>query len=295
MVKKNPLRVAVLIALGMFFTGPPMPAQTAAPSARTQEATPKKKAKKAKPATSVKPDRYQLEPKALAILQAASDRLAAAKTISFVAVEAYEHLSRQGAPLVYVHRSEVTLQRPDKLGVIQAADGPASEFYYNGKTMMAFSPDENTVAAIQAPPTIDAALETIYRAAAMYFPFTDLIVADPYADLKPGLKHAYYVGQSKVIGDTTTDIVAYNGDGVFVQMWVGAEDKLPRLIHAIYLEDPNELRHNLMLSDWQLDAPVPADVFTSPKIGGAKRIAFAHPHPAPSGVKPPARTRPPAQ
>jgi hypothetical protein len=293
MVKKHPLRVAVLIALSMFFTGSPgLPAQTATPSVQKQKTTPKKKAK---PTSSVKPAAYQLEPKALAILQAASNRLAAAKTISFVAVEAFEHLSRQGAPLVYVHRSEVTLQRPDKLKVIQTADGPASEFYYDGKTMMAFSPDENTVAVTHAPPTVDAALEDIYRTAAMYFPFTDLIVSDPYADLKPGLKHAYYVGQSKVVGDTTTDIVAYNGDGVFVEMWVGTEDKLPRLIHAIYIEDPNELRHNLMLSNWQLDAPVPPDAFTSPKIAGAKRIAFAHPHPEPSGVKPPVRTRPSAE
>jgi hypothetical protein len=288
------LRLVVIIALGVFFAGPAgLPAQTAAPSAQVPQTAPKRKALP-KPAP-VKPVRYQLEPKAMEVLKAASDRLAAARTISFVAVEAFEHLSRQGAPLVYVHRSEVTLQRPDKLRVIQAADGPASEFYYDGKTMMAFSPAENTVAAIQAPPTIDAALEAIYRAAAMYFPFTDLIVADPYGDLKPGLKHAYYVGQSKVIGDTTTDIVAYNGDGVFAQMWVGTEDRLPRLIHAIYLDDPNGLRHNLMLSDWQLDAPVPADVFTSSKIADAKRIAFAHPRPEPSGVKPPARTRPPAQ
>ena len=292
MVKKYPVRLAIVLALGVFFTGPPeLPAQSAAPSVQTQKKAPKKTAK---PKTrSVKPASYQLEPKALAILQAASGRLAAARTISFVAVEAFEHLSRQGAPLVYAHRSEVTLQRPDKLRVIQAADGPASEFYYNGNTMMAFSPDENTVAVIHAPPTIDAALEAIYRAAAIYFPFTDLIVADPYADLRPGLKHAYYVGQSKVIGDTTTDIVAYNGDGVFVQMWVGAEDKLPRLIHAMFLDDPDGLRHNLVLSDWQLDTPIPADVFAPPKIAGAKRIAFAHPHPEPSGVKPPARTRPP--
>ena len=295
MVMKNCLRLAALVALSVFLAGPAgLPAQTAAPSAQKPQTKPTRRAAP-KPAP-VKPAIYQLEPKAMEVLKAAGDRLAAAHTISFVAVEAFEHLSRQGAPLVYTHRSEVTLQRPDKLRVIQTADGPASEFYYNGKTMTAFSPDENTVAVVQAPPTIDAALEAIYRAAAMYFPFTDLIVADPYADMKPGLKHAYYVGQSKVIGDTTTDIVAYNGDGVFVQMWVGTEDKLPRLIHAIFLDDPNGSRHNLMLSDWQLDAPVPADVFTSPKIAGAKRIAFAHPHPEPSsGVKPPARTRPPAK
>src|SRR5262245_37675453 len=221
MVTKNCLRLAAFGALSVFLAGPAgLPAQTAAPSAQVPQAAPKKKAPKPTPA---KPARYQLEPKAVEVLKAASDRLAAARTISFVAVEAFEHLSRQGAPLVYAHRSEVTLQRPDKLRVIQTADGPASEFYYDGKTMMAFSPDENTVAVTHAPPTIDAALEDIYRTAAMYFPFTDLIVADPYADLKPGLKHAYYVGQSKVVGDTTTDIVAYNGDGVFVEMWVGTE------------------------------------------------------------------------
>ena len=135
--------------------------------------------------------------------------LAAAHTMSFVAVETFESLSRQRAPLVFAHRSEVTLQRPDKLRVILSGDGPASEFYYDGKTMMALAPAENTLAVTSAPPTIDAALKTIYDSAAIYFPFTDLIVSDPYGELGPGLKHAYYVGQSTVIGGTTTDIVAY--------------------------------------------------------------------------------------
>jgi Predicted periplasmic protein (DUF2092) len=65
---------------------------------------------------------------------------------------------------------------------------------------------QKQTAVTLAPPTIDAALKTIYDSAAIYFPFTDLIVSDPYADLNPGLKHAYYVGQSTVIGGTTTDI-----------------------------------------------------------------------------------------
>jgi hypothetical protein len=49
-----------------------------------------------------------------------------------------------------------------------------------------------SIAAIslaQAPAMIDAALEAVYGAAAIDFPFTDLIVADPYADLSPTLKH----------------------------------------------------------------------------------------------------------
>ena len=43
--------------------------------------------------------------------------------------------------------------------MITSADGPASEFYYNGKTMVAFAPAENLVAIAEAPPTIDAALK----------------------------------------------------------------------------------------------------------------------------------------
>src|SRR6266487_6176177 len=56
----------------------------------------------------------------------------------------------------------------------------------------------------EAPPTIDAALEAAYHSAAIYFTFTDLIVADPYKDMEEGLTLAYYIGQSRVVGATTT-------------------------------------------------------------------------------------------
>jgi hypothetical protein len=89
--------------------------------------------------------------------------------------------------------------------------------------------------------------------------------------------------------------VAYVGDGVFVQMWVGAEDKLPRMMHALFLNDPEELRHNLVFSDWKIDVPVPAGTFTSSKAASARRMEFAHPHPVgTTGVKP-TKSRPPAK
>ncbi len=150
-----------------------------------------------------------LEPKAIEILKAASARLAAARSMSFTAVVSYENPSRLGPPLVYTTRSDVLLQRPDKLRVITPGDGPASEFYYDGKLMMAYAPAENLLAVADAPPTIDAALLAAYNTAAIYFPFTDVIVADPYADIADGLRVAFYIGQSTVVGGATTDIVAY--------------------------------------------------------------------------------------
>ena len=36
--------------------------------------------------------------------------------------------------------------------VVVPGDGPASEFYYDGKEMIAFAPAENLVAVTAAPP-----------------------------------------------------------------------------------------------------------------------------------------------
>ncbi len=238
--------------------------------------------------------RLQLEPKALDILKATSDKLAAAHTLSFTAVELFEQLTRQGAPLGYTAKYEVTLQRPDKLRVLKPADGNDTSFYYDGKSMMGYSPTENLLAVADAPPTIDATLEKAYQLAGIAVPFDDVIVANPYGDLAPGLKHAYYVGQSHVVGGTTTDILAYAGDGVFVQLWVGADDKLPRLMRAIFLDDPNHLRHELAFTDWKLDETVPADAFAPPaSASSAKRIPFAAVHPElPASAKAPAKAQP---
>jgi hypothetical protein len=219
-----------------------------------------------------------LEPKAIELLKASSARLAAAHTLSFTAVEIFEQPSRHGHPLAYATASDVTLQRPDKLRVIVAGDGPASEFYYDGKVMMAYAPAENLLAVADAPPTIDATLDAAYKLAGIYFPFTDLIVADPYQDMAKGLKLAYYVGQSHVVGGTTTDIVAYIDNGVFLQVWIGAEDKLPRMVHATFLDDPERMRHHLELSNWKLDAPAQG-AFAPANAAAAKRMPFAHPHP----------------
>jgi hypothetical protein len=222
-------------------------------------------------------DTAALEPKAIEILKASSARLAAAKSMKFTAVVSYENPSRLGPPLVYTTTSDVTLKRPDKLQVITAGDGPASEFYYDGKTVTSFAPAENLVAIAEAPPTIDATLEAAYHYAAIYFPFVDVLVADPYKDLADELQLAFYIGQSKVVGGTTTDIVAYALPNVFVQIWVGDEDKLPRMARAVYRNDPAQLRHQVEFSKWQLDGTLDNVAFASPKAGAASRIPFDRP------------------
>ena len=267
-------------------------------SAQTPPATAPAKpapAKAAKPAKKATQAEYKLvlEPKAMDLLKAMSAKLAGAKSMSFTAVVGYEFPSKLGPPIVHTTRHDVTMQRPDKLRVLMPGDGPASEFYYDGKVMMAYAPAENLVAIADAPPTVDAALQDAFNTAAIYFPFEDLLVADPYKALTDRAIVAFYVGPSGVVGGVKTDMVAWANPDVFLQIWIGTDDKLPRRVRAVFAADSRQLRHELELSNWQLDPAVPAGTFVSAKTQAAGSMPFAHPAPkAPPGVKPIAKSKP---
>lgn len=234
-----------------------------------------------------------IEPKAIEVLKASCDRLASARSMRFTAVVSYESPSRLGPALAYTTRSEVTVQRPDKLRVITPADGPATAFFYDGKTMTAFVPAENLIAVSDAPPTIDGALKAAFETADIYYPFTDLIVADPYKALSDGMITAFYIGQSTVVGDTTTDMIAYADSDVFIQAWIGAEDKLPRMVRAVYRSDRARLRHQLEISNWQLNIVLPDGSFSPVGAEGAMPIDFSRPITAPPApVAAPAKPKP---
>jgi hypothetical protein len=71
-----------------------------------------------------------------------------------------------------------------------------------------------------------------------------------------------------------------------MQAWIGSEDKLPRRVRAVFRDDPLWLRHDMQLSNWQLNPSVAADTFVSVKAQSAGRMPFAAPTPPPRGAKP---------
>jgi hypothetical protein len=221
--------------------------------------------------------RAPIEPKALDILKAACKALVDAKTMSFTAVNTYEKAALNGQPLYYATHNQVTLQRPNKLRVITLGDGIPDEFYYDGKTMMAYVPSEDLVAVADAPPTIDQLLDVVWDKAAIDFPFSDVIVSQPCAVFDKRMTTAFYVGQSKVVGDTTTDMVAVAGKDVQAELWIGTADHLPRLLRVVYPQEPAHALYQTEYSDWHLNDSVDPAVFTSDKAAKGRPMPFAPP------------------
>ena len=95
------------------------------------------------------------------------------------------------------------------------------------------------------------------------------------------------IGPSAIVGGVKTDMVVWADNEVFLQLWIGADDHLPRRIRAQFRADPRGLRHDLELSNWQLDAALPADTFSTAKARAGQPMAFAAPgRKLPIGVKP---------
>jgi hypothetical protein len=143
----------------------------------------------------------------------------------------------------------------------------------------------------EAPPTIDDLIDAAWEKAAIYFPFSDVIVSDPCAVFRRRMGSAFYVGQSKVVGGTTTDMIAVAGEDVQAELWIGAVDHLPRLIRVVYPDEPAHALYQTEYSDWHLGASVAPQVFVSEKAAKAKPMPFS----PPDAGEPPRRPGQPTQ
>ena len=218
-----------------------------------------------------------VDPKALALIKAMSDKIAAAQSLSFRVHRAFDVPAANGQPLFYMVVSHVVLQRPDKLKVIVTGDGPPSEFYYDGKTMSVLFPDKKLVAIADAPPTLDDMFEAAIKKAGLYFPFVDLLASDPYKEITEGLQSAFVIGQSMAVDDTTTDVVALANKNVQAQIWIGATDNLPRLVWLTPTELTGKPRSMMEFSDWKLGVQTSSADFTSAAAASAHKIDMAPP------------------
>ena len=230
-----------------------------------------------------------IDPKVIAILRASCDALGAAQTMTFTAMDTFQRAAASGQRKFNAHvvLNHVTMQRPDKLRVLKLGDGTPNEFYYDGKTFAIYVPSTNVISIADAPTTVDQMLDSAWDVASIYFPFANVLVSRPCSALDGKVKTAVYVGQSTVVGGTSTDVVAVTGRKVQAELWIGVADHLPRMLREIYSSVPGHPQYQTDYSDWHLDAQVEASDFGSGKAATAKRVPFE-----PVGASPPPSASP---
>ncbi len=217
-----------------------------------------------------------IAPAALDILKGMSDTLAKANSLSSKIRRAFDEPAANGQPLFYMIDSNISLQRPDRLKVVVLGDGPPSEFYYDGKEFAVYLPASNMIAVETAPPRLEEMLEAAYDKAGIYFPFVDFIIADPYTAITEKLTSAFVVGRSNAVGGTTTDVVAISNPDFQAQLWIGAKDRLPRLVWITPANGKEKSRSMIEFSNWEIN-PARLKFARAPGAAKAGRIKFEKP------------------
>lgn len=215
-----------------------------------------------------------IEQGALDIVKAMSTKLASSKTLQFQVRVQSEAPSLDGITVIYTSNSDFALQRPNKLSVIGSGQGTPGELIYDGKSIVAITPQTDLVAFSKAPSNIDDMAEYVFQKAGLYFPGGMILLSDPYANITGDLRAAFIVEKSKLVGGVETDVVVLAGSGVEGQFWIGSQDKLPYMMTMIYTKEPNRPRVTLEFRDWKVNQEIDAKRFDLNKVANAIKVDF---------------------
>jgi hypothetical protein len=212
--------------------------------------------------------------RALAVLKGMSGTLAGAKTLSFKVRGIVPTPAPTGQYISLFASSRVVMQRPDKLFVEARGDLFPSDTFYDGKTVTVVGVDNKFYAQRDAARgAIETLMQSVQPGSDATAPFLDLLVADPYAVLTKDFSSAFWVGQSTV-GGVKTDHLAFTAPGLDWEIWVGAADKLPRLMVVSYRTGERQPTFTVELSEWKLNAPIPAKTFIANLPKDAVKLEF---------------------
>ena len=226
-----------------------------------------------KPAPASAPAEIKDE-RALKLLKAMSDKLGNAKSLSFRVRGLVPAVAPTGQYISLFASSSVVMQRPDKLFVAARGDMFPSDIFYNGKTITVIGLGKKFYVQQQAAGAgFDTFVQGAHPGSDAVAPFFDMLTPDPYATLTKDFLSALFVGQS-TIGGVQADHLAFTAKSVDWEIWIGAADKLPRLMVVSYRIPERHRTFTVEFSDWKLNTPVPAQTFSATIPAGATKLEF---------------------
>lgn len=224
-----------------------------------------------------------IDQRALDLLKKMSDTLDQSKTLSFKARSIVPRKSPGGIWISLAGSSRVIREGHSKLFDETRGDFFPYDFYFDGNKITAFAPGRNLYAEKNAPGTIDDLIERICHEEGKVFPYADILISNPYEILTAGLLGALFVGQSTLAG-VKTNHLAFSNPGVDWQIWIGADDNLPRLVNATYLTHSKEPSYTVEFTDWKVNEPVPPETFVFANTSNAAKVEFKIPNASPANI-----------
>ena len=208
------------------------------------------------------------------ILQQACDFLKATKQFSFKAEVTDDRVYTEGKKLQFAFDLEAFVQRPDKVRINAAGDLENKQFFYDGKTITLYDKTHNHYAVMEAPASIDEAMEKASKEYGLRVSLVDLAESNTCALMTKGVKHALYVGEGVVRG-VKCHHLAFDKDDIQWQIWIDAGEK--PVIRKLIINQkklPAAPQWTAYLTDWNFSPQLADNLFAFTPPQGATKTKF---------------------
>ena len=168
--------------------------------------------------------------KAIDILREMSTYLDSLEAFSFHTENTTDEVRTFGQKLQFADAVDVFVKRPDRLRANVKGDFRRQEFFYDGKSITLVEVEKNLFATLQAPPTIEEALNHAFEKFALEAPLADFIYRQSHEILTDGALAGTYLGLHFVHG-VQCHHLAFMRDDLDLQIWIEAgPTPLPRKV-----------------------------------------------------------------
>jgi hypothetical protein len=215
-----------------------------------------------------------LDPQAEKVLKQMSEYMNTLDRFSFHIENSSDLMFLSGHKMQVGSAVDVSVRRPDRLHADIKGDIRSQQLFYDGRTITLFGRNVNYYATMDAPSTLEAALDFARERFGLVAPGADLVFRNSYDILTENVNSGYYVGLHNVHGVECHHLI-FSQDNIDWQIWIeNSNTPLPRKLIISEKWVTGGPQFTAVMSDWNLSPQLKDNLFTFVPPDKAEKIEF---------------------
>ncbi len=215
-----------------------------------------------------------IDPIADRILREMSDYMNTIEQFTVHVVNTVDILLSTGQKVQMGRTGTISVRRPDRMHISIYGDKYDQEFFYDGKSVTLLTKPLNYYATVEAPPTIEEALDHAEESVDLVAPFSDLISRNSYDILAEDITSSLYVGLSKVTGIECRHL-AFRAEDTDWEIWIeNSKTPFPRKFVVTNKWVTAAPQFTGLITKWDVSPQLSDGLFTFVPPQGGEKIEF---------------------
>jgi hypothetical protein len=218
----------------------------------------------------------EMQPQAVDALNKLGNYLRTLKSFRIQADSVTDAVLTTGQNVGFLHRTEMSVQRPNKVRVVITGSRAPKGLIYDGHTFVLFNDTHHYYSKVPAPPTIRQLITDADEKYGVQLPLVDLFYWGEQSNDEKALTSALFIGLDKVEGKWCNHY-AYQQPGLDWELWIQTGSRpLPCRFVVTDTTRPSRPRHAVNY-EWTVNPTFDAATFTFHPGPGAHEIPMRPP------------------